>query len=586
MRYPNPVMAGSYSYHYGLVILSVLIAVVASYAALELAGRVTVARGGVRLLWLIGGATAMGVGIWSMHYVGMLAFSLPVIVEYDWPTVLLSLLTGISWAALALFVASRQTMGKARAWVASLFMGGGIVTLHYTSMAAMRLSGMCRYSPLLVALSVLLAIVFSRIALWLTFTCRNDSISWTRRKAAGALLMGAAISSMHYTAMTAATFTRSAAIPDLSHAVSISSLGSAAISIVALMVLAVALLSCLVNRVQGQREVLDELFEQAPEAVALMNLSNEVVRVNKEFTKVFGYSPHETLGRPLSALIVPNEARDAARKNAELVAHGQRVGAESVTRRKDGSRLNVATVQVPVSVPGGLIAIYAVYRDITEHKRAEAALRTLSGRLLRSQDEERRRISRGLHDSTAQILASLTINLAVVNESANQLDPRAQRALAESEALADQCLREIRTVSYLLHPPELDHLGLQSALARYIDGFVQRSGIQIELVVPPDTGRLPPEIEMALFRIVQESLTNIHRHSGSTTAIIRLSRRPSEIALEVTDKGSGMSDAAIPGVGIASMRERAEQLGGCLEIGSQDGGTTLKAVIPLHSVSA
>jgi signal transduction histidine kinase len=132
----------------------------------------------------------------------------------------------------------------------------------------------------------------------------------------------------------------------------------------------------------------------------------------------------------------------------------------------------------------------------------------------------------------------------------------------------------------------LDHLGLQSALARYIDGFVQRSGIRIEFDVASDTGRLPPEIEMALFRIVQESLTNIHRHSGSKTAIIRLSRNMSEIALEVTDKGSGMGIGATPGVGIASMRERAKQLGGKLEISSQNGGTRLKAVIPLPSVSA
>jgi PAS domain S-box-containing protein len=422
--------------------------------------------------------------------------------------------------------------------------------------------------------------------LWSTFAFRNDSLGWTWRKATGALLMGAAISSMHYTGMAAATFIRSAVIPDLSHAVNISSLGSAGISIVALMVLAIAMLTCLADRVQGQRALLDELFEQAPEAVALMNSNNEVVRVNKEFTQIFGYTPHETLGRRLRDLIVSNESRDHAQRNAELVAQGHRVDTESVTRHKDGSRLHVATVQVPVSVPGGLIAIYAIYRDITENKRAEAALHTLSGRLLRSQDEERRRISRGLHDSTAQVLASLTINLAVVNESANQLDPRAQRALAESEALADQCLREIRTVSYLLHPPELDHLGLQSALARYIDGFVQRSGIRIEFEVPSDTGRLPSEIEMALFRIVQESLTNIHRHSGSDTAIIRLSRSMSEIALEVTDKGSGMSVGATPGVGIASMRERAQQLGGRLEISSQSGGTRLKAVIPLPSVSA
>jgi signal transduction histidine kinase len=206
-------------------------------------------------------------------------------------------------------------------------------------------------------------------------------------------------------------------------------------------------------------------------------------------------------------LIVSAEARDDVRRNAELVAHGQRLDAEGVSRRKDGSRLHVSTVEVPVSVPGGLIEIYAIYRDITEQKRAEAALHMLSGRLLRLQDEERRRISRDLHDSTAQVRASLAINLSVMRESANQLDPRAQRALAESEALAEQCLREIRTVSYLLHPPELDQLGLQSALTRYIDGFAQRSDIQIELDTASDIGRLPPKMEMALFRIVQESLT-------------------------------------------------------------------------------
>jgi signal transduction histidine kinase len=248
--------------------------------------------------------------------------------------------------------------------------------------------------------------------------------------------------------------------------------------------------------------------------------------------------------------------------------------------------LNVSTVQVPIKVPDGLIAIYAIYRDITGRKQAETALRTLSGRLLRLQDEERRRISRNLHDSTAQVLASLTMNLSVVKESATRLDPRAQRALAESEALADQCLREIRTVSYMLHPPELDELGLQSALARYIDGFVQRSGIQVELDVPSDIGRLPSEMEMAIFRIVQESLTNIHRHSGGDAAVIRLTRSRSEITLEIKDKGTGIREDASPGIGIVSMRERAQQLGGWLEVASQNGGTRLTAVIPLSRIPA
>jgi PAS domain S-box-containing protein len=584
MIYANSAMAGSYNY--GLVALSIFIAILASYAALDLAGRVTVAHNAARFLWLIGGATAMGIGIWSMHYIGMLAFRLPVSVEYDWPTALLSLLTGILSSALALFVVSRQTMKSLRAWVASIFMGGGIATLHYTAMAAMRLEGTCSYSPPIVTLSILLAIVFSRIALWATFTFRNDAIGWTWRKTAGALLMGTAISCMHYTGMAAATFTRSTIVPNVSHAVSISSLGAAGITIVTLMVLTVALLTCLADRFQRQTALLDELFEQSPQAVALLNADDQVVRTNREFTQIFGYAPRETLGRRLSELIVANESRDDVRSNAQPVIREQRVDTEVVTRHRDGSRLYVSTVQVPVSVPGGLIAIYAIYRDITEHKRADAALHMLSGRLLRFQDEERRRISRELHDSTAQVLASLTINLAVVTESANQLDARAQHALAESEALAEQCLREIRTVSFLLHPPELDHLGLRSALARYIDGFVQRSGIQIDFDVTSDLDRLPPEIELALFRIVQESLTNIHRHSGSSTAGIRLARSMSDITLEITDEGSGIRDDAIPGVGIASMRERVQQLGGQFEISSPNGGTRLKAIIPVSSLAA
>jgi PAS domain S-box-containing protein len=308
-------------------------------------------------------------------------------------------------------------------------------------MWAMRLQGMCHYSPLIIGLSVVFAIAFSLIALWLTFTFRNDPTGWTWRKAGGALLMGVAVCSMHYTGMAAATFTRSAASPDLSHAVSISTLGATGISVVTLMVLAVALLTCLVDRLQRQKALLDELFEQAPEAVALMNVDNQVVRVNREFARVFGYTAQEAIGHRLCELIVPDESRDNVRRNADLVADGQRVETEGVGRRKDGGRMHVSTVQVPVSIPGGIIATYAIYRDITERKRAEAALHMLSGRLLRLQDEEGRRISRELHDSTAQVLASLTINLSIVDESANQLDQRAQRALAESEALADQCLR-------------------------------------------------------------------------------------------------------------------------------------------------
>ena len=367
------VLAGSYDYR--LVAVSIAIAVTASYTALDLAGRVTAAHGWSWLAWLIGGAAAMGTGIWSMHYTGMLAFSLPIPIEYDWPTVLLSLLTGILSSGFALLVVSRRKMGALRVVAASIFMGAGIVTLHYTAMAAMRLSAMCQYSPSLVALSVVLAIVFSLIALCLAFLFRDEPTGRELQKLASAVLMGTAIVTMHYTAMAAATFTRSSAIPDFSHAVSISALGSAGIGIGTLMVLGIAILTCLVDRLQEERALLNELFEQAPQVATLMTEDNRVVRVNGEFSRIFGYTPQETLGRRLSDLIVPTAFRDEFEKHAELVAHGQRVDAEGVRRRKDGSFLHVLIVHVPVSMPGGKIAVYGIYHDITERKRAEDALR-------------------------------------------------------------------------------------------------------------------------------------------------------------------------------------------------------------------
>src|SRR5438128_9574002 len=243
---PNMAMIGSYDYR--LVALSVLIAIFASYAALVLAGRTTAARGRARLAWLIGGATAMGVGIWSMHYIGMLAFSLPVPVLYDWPTVLLSLLAAVFAAAVALFVVSRQRMGWLRALTGSAIMGSGIATMHYTGMAAMRLSAMCSYDPLLLTLSVVLAIVISLVALWLTFRFREDRKATSWWKTASAIVMGAAIPVMHYTGMAAARFTPSPLIPDTSHAVSTSTLSIVGVSAVTLVVLGVAVLTSAVGR--------------------------------------------------------------------------------------------------------------------------------------------------------------------------------------------------------------------------------------------------------------------------------------------------------------------------------------------------
>ncbi|MGA9393330.1 MAG: MHYT domain-containing protein, partial [Candidatus Sulfotelmatobacter sp.] len=226
-------------YDYGEVALSVFIAIAASYAALDLTGRVTAARGWIRLAWLSGGAVAMGLGIWAMHFKGMLAFHLPVPVDYHWPTVLASLLVAIFASAFGLYVASRQKMGRREALTGSVIMGAGIAGLHYSSMAAMRLPAITRYSPLLVTASILLAALFCLIALLLAFDLREETRWSVPRRLGSAIVMGAAVSAMHYTGMAAANFIP-APPPDLTHAVSISALGNDAIGIVTLIVLAAA----------------------------------------------------------------------------------------------------------------------------------------------------------------------------------------------------------------------------------------------------------------------------------------------------------------------------------------------------------
>ena len=236
------------SYNYSLVALSVFIAVFASYAALDLASRVTAAGGWTRALWVLGGACAMGTGIWSMHYIGMLAFILPIPVAYHWPTVLLSLFAAILASAIALYVVSRQKMVASQAVAGSVLMGAGIAGMHYIGMAAMRLPAICQFNSSLVVLSVAFAVLISLAALWITFHFRDEKTGIGRKKLAGAVVMGAAIPVMHYTGMAAASFTPSGMPVDLSHAVSISALGIAGIVAVTFIVLGLALLTSWVDR--------------------------------------------------------------------------------------------------------------------------------------------------------------------------------------------------------------------------------------------------------------------------------------------------------------------------------------------------
>jgi signal transduction histidine kinase len=215
-------------------------------------------------------------------------------------------------------------------------------------------------------------------------------------------------------------------------------------------------------------------------------------------------------------------------------------------------------------------------------------LRTLANHLMHVQDDERRRIATMLHDTTAQDLAALKMMLARLSQASDRLDDGERNALIASLSLVDQSIAEIRTVSYLLHPPLLDTTGLVSAIRWYVEGFAERSGVRVNLDLPEDFERLPRETETVVFRIIQESLTNIHRHAKSETASIRLRRQAGGLVLEIEDRGHGISNALLEhitsggggGVGIAGMRERAQQLGGSLEVTSSSTGMTVRVWLP------
>lgn len=232
-----------------------------------------------------------------------------------------------------------------------------------------------------------------------------------------------------------------------------------------------------------------------------------------------------------------------------------------------------------------------VEQRTAELDKANRSLRDLTARLLHFQDEERRRIARELHDSVGQTLAALSMNLSSVGADIQRLTKTAA-AVADSESLVKEMSKDIRTISYLLHPPLLDEAGLASALRWYVEGLTARSEIRVDLQVPDDFDRLHRDLETAIFRVVQECLTNVHRHSGSLVAKIRLSRSANDVQLEVRDEGKGipaeklaeMASAGMPGVGIRGMRERIHQLGGSLEISSGGKGTTVVVKLPVANV--
>jgi len=336
--------------------------------------------------------------------------------------------------------------------------------------------------------------------------------------------------------------------------------------------------------------------------VVLHGPDERIQFVNRAATEMFGLSGASLIGkqiRDLDLIAIDEDGREIPYEDIPVpyvlrTQDSVRDGVMGLRRRGSPEVLWIfGNVTPQFDENGTVIRVISSFADITEMKTAERAIHQLSTQLLKLQDEERRRIGRELHDGLAQTVLAVNLSLAQVRQSIPLPDEASSRAFEKARGLLQQMSREIRTLSYLLHPPLLDDLGLVSALKEYVNGFSERSGIAAQLYVLSEFGRLPQAEETALFRIVQESLANIQRHSGSATSRIRLRQEGALVTLEITDFGHGMilptngnaqAGEVRLGVGIPGMRERMAQLGGQLDIESGPEGTTVRATILLPDV--
>jgi two-component system sensor histidine kinase/response regulator len=370
-----------------LILLSVAIAILSAYAALDLAARVTSSRSAAaRLGWIGGGAVAMGIGIWSMHYIGMLACQMPMAVLYDWPTVLLSMVAAVLASGIALFIASRKTLGWTATLLGSLSMGGGIAAMHYIGMAAMRMHATPVYSRPLVLLSVGLAVAIAFVALRLTHAFRHIDKSWSWRKASSALLMGCAIPVMHYTGMAAARWIpETAAAPNLAHAVNISDLGTASIALVTVVMLCLVFLTTAIDRRFSSHAVELESNEQRYRRIlaaafdAFIGFTSEgtITEWNEQAEKTFGWSAEEATGRSVNEMLqfeTVEEGESRYRNLLEAEAAGLLESrTEVLARHKTGQRF-AAEMAISAISTGGQKLFAAFVHDVTKRKLVESEM--------------------------------------------------------------------------------------------------------------------------------------------------------------------------------------------------------------------
>jgi PAS domain S-box-containing protein len=379
--------------------------------------------------------------------------------------------------------------------------------------------------------------------------------------------------------------------------------------------------------------LLAAIVDSSDDAIISKTLEGVITSWNAGAERLFGYTAQEAIGQHIT-MIIPQDRRNEETTILAKLRQGERIDHfDTIRLRKDGTKLEISLTISPVrDAAGKIIGASKIARDIAGRKRIERELheseqrfrtladaldtqvqfrtqelrrrnaeilqqseqlRDLSGRLMSLQDEERRRIARDLHDSAGQNLAALSMSIMRLKEDAKGDPARLSESIKDAQDLIQQLSDEIRTTSYLLHPPMLDEMGLASAIGWYIDGLSQRSGLSVEVNISDNLGRLAPGTELAIFRLVQECLTNIHRHSGSKTAVIRIARDADKISAEVQDHGKGIPPERLAGiqsqgvgVGIRGMRERVLQSHGDLTIESNALGTKVTAVFPAEPARA
>jgi len=362
------------------------------------------------------------------------------------------------------------------------------------------------------------------------------------------------------------------------------------------------------NSLRSKQSELADFLENAVEGVQRVGAGQKILWANKALLHLLGYSPEEYVGHQFSEFHLDENV--FAEYWRRLMRGEDIYDCPAELRCKDGSIKQVQIYSNGLWENGEFIHTRCFVRDVTEQKRAEqalrqsetnlrlandrlesqveqrtAALQQLSTRVLRLQDAERRRVARELHDSLGQYLVGLKLNLDMLRQAPDQAG-----LWTESQELMEQCVSEIRTLSYLLHPPMIDDVGLASAARWLVDGIAQRSGIQVSLDAPGDMARLPAEVEIGLFRVLQEGLTNVHRHSGASAANVLIRQEARQIILEIKDNGRGIRQEALSrfdltgagmGVGLSGMRERVRELGGRMKVKADSQGTSLLIVIPL-----